>query len=67
MEVVDLCDKLMSINPFERLGAGEEGTEYDYQALKNHKLFEGLNFDKIKEGKVMPPIPRDLIENMEKM
>jgi len=26
LEVVDLVDKLLSLNPFERLGAGEPGS-----------------------------------------
>ena len=48
VEVVDLVDKLLSINPFERPGSGEEGSIYDYNSLKKHKMFEGLNFERIK-------------------
>ena len=47
VEVVDLVDKLLSLNPFERLGAGEEGSDYDYEAIKKHKFFEDVNFERI--------------------
>ena len=47
IEAVDLVDNLLKLNPFERLGAGEDGSEYDYESLKKHKLFEGIDFDRI--------------------
>ena len=67
LDAVDLVDKLLSMNPFQRLGAGEEGSDYDFNALKNHKLFYGMNFDRIKSGSIAPPIPKDLIDNIDKM
>ena len=48
LEAVDLTDRLLSLNPYERLGAGPPGSDNDYSALKNHKLFEGINFEKMK-------------------
>lgn len=30
-----------------RLGAGYYGSDYDYQALKNHPFFKGIDFNKI--------------------
>lgn len=48
LDVVDLVDKLLSLNPFQRLGAGEEGSDYDYNALKKHKFFDDVNFDRIQ-------------------
>lgn len=48
LEVVDLVDRLLNLNPYERLGAGEEGSANDFQALKDHKLFEGINFERVK-------------------
>ena len=67
LEVVDLIDRLLSLNPYERLAAGPQGSDNDFEALKNHKLFEGINFEKMKQGEVAPPIPRDLIENFERL
>ena len=32
----------------------------DFEALKSHKFFAGLNFDKIEKGKIAPPIPPEL-------
>lgn len=31
LEAVDLIDKLLQLNPTERLGAGEKGTSNDYE------------------------------------
>lgn len=67
IEAVDLIDNLLSMNPYERLGAGEKGKPYDYEALKAHKFFEGLNFERIADGKISPPIPRDIIDNIDKI
>ena len=67
VEVVDLIDRLLCINPFERLGAGPIGSDNDFKALKSHKLFEGINFERMKLGNISPPIPRDLIENYERI
>ena len=66
-EVVDLVDKLLSLNPFERLGAGSPGTTNDYQALKSHQFFNGIDFDQIKLGLIAPPISHDLIENYQRI
>ena len=67
LEVVDLIDRLLSLNPYKRLGAGPPGSDNDFEALKKHKLFEGINFEKMKQGLVAPPIPKDLIENYERL
>lgn len=56
-EVVDIIDKLLQLDPRHRLGAGEKGTDNDYEALKRHSFFSGINFDTLKE--TSPPIPRD--------
>lgn len=47
VEVVDLVDRLLNLNPYERLGAGEEGQPNDFEALKSHKVFEGINFERM--------------------
>lgn len=47
IEAIDLIDKLMQLTPFERLGAGEPGSENDYEHLKAHPFFKGLNFKKL--------------------
>jgi hypothetical protein len=53
MEAVDLINKLMQLNPLERLGFGPDG----FKKLKSHKFFESVNFEKIEQGKISPPIP----------
>lgn len=40
----DLIQKLIVLNPLERLGVGEPGSDLDYQHLKNHPFFSGINW-----------------------
>ena len=47
VEAVDLIDKLLTLNPLERLGYGPPGSDNDYDALKNHSFFKGVDFAKI--------------------
>lgn len=56
-EVVDIVDRLLRLVPEDRLGAGPPGSENDYEALKNHPFFKGINFDKLDS--TSPPIPAD--------
>ena len=46
-EARDFVQKLLKKEPSERLGAGYEGSDNDYHALKNHPFFDGINFEKI--------------------
>lgn len=50
VEAVDLIDKLLDLNPLKRLGYGPPGSDNDYDALKNHSFFKGVNFAKIQSG-----------------
>ncbi len=50
VEAVDLIDKLLNLNPLKRLGYGPPGSGNDYDALKNHSFFKGVNFAKIQSG-----------------
>ena len=60
VDAVDLIDKLMQLNPALRLGAGEPGSETDYEHLKAHPFFKGINFTKLT--KMPPPIPAERFE-----
>jgi hypothetical protein len=31
MDAIDIIDKLMQLNPYQRLGAGDPGSENDYE------------------------------------
>ncbi len=54
-DAVDLIDKLMQLNPYERLGAGALGTPNDYENLKQHPFFKSINFKKLHA--TSPPVP----------
>jgi hypothetical protein len=56
VEAVNLIDRLMTLNPLQRLGYGAKGSDNDYDALKNHSFFKGVDFAKIQNGKIAPPI-----------
>jgi 3-phosphoinositide dependent protein kinase-1 len=43
-EAVDIIDKLLQLDPADRLGAGPPGSKNDYEALKLHPYFKGINF-----------------------
>jgi 3-phosphoinositide dependent protein kinase-1 len=58
-EAVDLVDKLLQLNPLERLGGGPPGSKLDFEALKSHEFFKGINFARIASGNIAPPIPVD--------
>ena len=54
-DLMDLIDKLLQVDPSERLGAGKPGTHNDYQALKSHPFFRTFKWDSLKSTN--PPIP----------
>ena len=47
LDAVDLINKLLALNPRERLGYGPEGSDLDFKALKSHAFFKGINFESI--------------------
>jgi len=51
---VDLISKLLKSNPLERIGYGSREDNMDYEALKNHEFFNGLDFIKLKNGELSP-------------
>ncbi|KRX09452.1 Protein kinase-like domain [Pseudocohnilembus persalinus] len=46
-EAVDLIQKLLNLDPKQRLGAGKQGSVNDYRALKSHPFFKGINWEKL--------------------
>jgi len=48
----------------KRLGYGKEGSGIDFAALKSHEFFKGLNFKKIQDGLINPPIPIDIFDTV---
>ncbi|CDW74527.1 3-phosphoinositide-dependent protein kinase-1 [Stylonychia lemnae] len=57
----DLIISLLKLDKDERLGAGREGSENDYRALKNHRFFKEINFDKVNE--MLVPLIRKFSES----
>lgn len=48
----DLIDKLLQLDPHERLGAGPVGSDRDYRALKKHPFFNGVKFHEVYKMQV---------------
>ena len=48
-EAKDIVERILEINPLERLGAGKPGCDNDYRALMKHDYFRGVNFEKLKK------------------
>ena len=46
-EAKDLISKILVKEPSKRLGAGEKGTEYDINHLKEHPFFKGIDWDNL--------------------
>ena len=55
---VDLIEQLLQLNPLERLGYGLPGSGKDFDALKAHPFFNGINFQRLRDRKIAPPIDR---------
>ena len=64
-ETVDIIDKLLCLDPAQRLGCGSEGSLIDYKALRSHPFFRGINFNTLP--KTSPPLSGDLILLAEKV
>ena len=57
LEAIDLIDKLMQLNPHLRLGAGEPGSDHDYECLKSHPFLKSISFKKLQT--TPPPVPAE--------
>lgn len=44
--------------PEQRLGGGPPGSMYDFEALKQHPFFDGLDFDKLNDQKITMKLER---------
>ena len=58
-EAKDLINKLLVIDPNQRLGSGKDGIE----KLKQHPYFKNINWEDLKELKVTPPFIPDIIDD----
>jgi len=47
----------LHLDPEQRLGAGPPGSPNDYDALKNHPYFKGINFKALSI--TAPPVPAE--------
>ena len=64
-EAKDLISKILVKEPSKRLGAGEKGTEYDINHLKNHPFFKGIDWDNLHN--ITPPNSEDFDFLMKKL
>ena len=53
----DLIDKLLQLNPYERLGYAS------YAELKMHPFFDGVDFDKLNNREIDLPQPKRFSSN----
>jgi serine/threonine protein kinase len=59
-DIKDIISKLLVKNPQIRLGAGENGSKYDFTSLKNHPYFKGIDFDNLQTCEV--PIDKSVFK-----
>lgn len=62
-EVRSLIEKLLKRDPIQRLGVGKDGLD----AIKAHKWFEGVNWDKLAKGKKKYSPLRSYIQARERL
>jgi serine/threonine protein kinase len=48
----DLIDKLLQKEPRYRLGSGPLNSDNDFDALKRHPFFEGINFESLNSQEI---------------
>jgi serine/threonine protein kinase len=46
-EVINLIERLLVTDCSKRLGCGEIGSEYDFEALKRHEFFKDIDFESL--------------------
>lgn len=61
-EAKDLIDKMLDLNPLNRLGAGLKGSDNDFRAIKAHPFFSGIDFNNLDKQRV--PVPPVLLSQM---
>ena len=59
-----MITKILVLDPNKRLGAGPSGSENDYNSLKNHEFFKGMDFAKLNEMEI--PIKAELVDDSPK-
>lgn len=55
-EAKDLISKLLIRNPNKRLGSGKR----DAEEIKDHRFFEGVNWDKVRNKEIGPPAVKEI-------
>ena len=58
----DLIERLLKLDPHERLGAGDDGDVNDMAALKNHEFFKQKTFKKAHRKR--PPVGKKLLHKI---
>jgi len=53
LQAANLIRALLVADPYKRIGSGEEGKCNDFESLKKHEFFKGVDFEKV--GKMEPP------------
>lgn len=57
-----LCEALLIVDPWSRLGSGPEGSPLSFTALKEHEFFGNKNFDNISEYN--PPVSPEILSKL---
>ncbi len=60
--VRNLCERLLVLDPYKRLGSGPEGTHLSFTALKQHEFFKGVDFAAVL--KIHPPLDATLLAKL---
>jgi len=58
-EAKDFINKLLVEDPMKRLGVGEKGSEFDFEALKSHEFFKDISFEDLYFTN--PPLNKEYI------
>eukprot|EP00347_Sterkiella_histriomuscorum_P007491 403348718 len=54
-EAKDLIDKLLQLDPQQRIGTGDPSSDKSYQAIKDHPFFQGINWENLSKNPVHLP------------
>ncbi len=63
-EAKNLIDRMLDLDPVNRIGCGPPGSDNSFSMIKSHPFFDGIDFRTLHQQKV--PVPQTLMNAFNK-